>query len=370
MPKWGLAMKEGKVARWLVDQGAQVRAGDELVEIETDKILGSLEASASGLLRRKVAKEDSVVPVAGLLGVIADASVPDPEIDAFIADFQARFVPEEAEREASGPAPETLEVDGRSLRYLRRGEGGEPAVLLHGFGGDLSSWLFNHEALAAHRAVYALELPGHGGSSKRVGSGTLGEFTKTLEEFMDALNLSRLHLAGHSLGGAIGIQFALDHPRRVASLTLIASAGLGTEIDGEYIDQFIRAGRRKELKPQIDKLFADPKLVSRQLVEDILKYKRLDGVEPALRTIADQFFPSGRQAVLLHDRLGELSMPVLVVWGSNDRILPVLHAQQLPQNLMAQILPESGHMVHMEAAAQFNRVVNAFWESRSLADSR
>ena len=115
--------------------------------------------------------------------------------------------------------------------------------------------------------------------------------------------------------------------------------------------------------------FADPKLVSRQMVEDILKYKRLDGVEPALRSIANQFFPEGRQAILLRDRLGELSMPVLVIWGSNDRIVTVSHAQGLPQNVMTQILPESGHMVHMEAAAQFNRVVTSFWKSRDLSGS-
>jgi pyruvate dehydrogenase E2 component (dihydrolipoamide acetyltransferase) len=369
MPKWGLSMKEGKVGRWLIDEGAQVHSGDELLEIETDKILGSLEVSASGILRRKVAGEHSVVPVAGLLGVIADATVPDPEIDAFIAGFQARFVPEEAERETSGAASETIEVQGLSLRYLKRGEGGEPAVLLHGFGGDLDTWLFNQEALAAHRTVYALDLPGHGGSSKRVSSGTIGEFAKIVEGFMDALNLSRAHVAGHSMGGAVGIQFALSHPRRAASLILIASAGLGPDIDGEYIEGFIRADRRKELKPQIEKLFADPKLVGRQMVEDILKYKRLDGVEPALRTIADQFFPGGRQAILLRDRLGKLSMPVLAIWGSNDRIVPVSHAQGLPQNVITQVLPASGHMVHMEAPAQFNRIVTSFWGSTALPGS-
>ena len=69
MPKWGLSMKEGKVAGWLVEEGAEVNAGVELVEIETEKILSTLEAPLSGILHRQVARIEDVVPVGGLLGV-------------------------------------------------------------------------------------------------------------------------------------------------------------------------------------------------------------------------------------------------------------------------------------------------------------
>ena len=191
MPKWGLSMKEGKVGDWLVDEGAEVQMGVEVVEIETEKIANALEAPQAGILRRQVARPGQAVPVVGLVGVIADASVPDSEIDAFIADFQTRFVPEEAKEEVAGPKPETAEVHGQVLRYLRRGEGGDPAILIHGFGGDLNNWLFNHEPLSADRAVYALDLPGHGGSSKNVGNGILVELSRALGGFMDAVGVSK-----------------------------------------------------------------------------------------------------------------------------------------------------------------------------------
>src|SRR5688572_20791373 len=94
MPKWGLSMTEGKIARWLVEEGAEVSAGVDLVEIETEKILSPLEAPAAGVLRRKVAREGDQVPVAGLLAVIADASAPDLQIDIFVTEFQAVLVTE------------------------------------------------------------------------------------------------------------------------------------------------------------------------------------------------------------------------------------------------------------------------------------
>ncbi len=362
MPKWGLSMQEGKVVAWLVEDGESVEPGAEIVEVETEKIAGEIEASETGVLRRVAAVGD-VVPVAGLLGVITPPSVPAAEVDAFIAEFQANFVPPEADGEEAGPRTETVEVAGRTLRFLRQGEdtSGEAAVLLHGFGGDLNNWLFNQGALAAERTVYALDLPGHGGSSKRIASGELEEFRGVVAGFLDAVGIERAHLVGHSMGGAIAIDFALNNPRRVASLVLIASAGLGEEIAGDYIEGFVREGRRRGIKPHLEKLFSNPALVSRQLIDDILKYKRLDGVEAALRTIAGAMFPGGRQAAVLRGRLSELSAPVLVLWGDGDRILPVAHADGLPENVQTRIFGGQGHMAQMEAPAEVNRAIGEFW---------
>ena len=210
MPKWGLSMTEGKVLEWLVNEGAELSVGDEVAEVDTEKINGVVEASVAGILRRRVAAEGDVVPVGGLLGVIAGADVPDADIDAFVADFQASFVPEEAEEEA-GPAPETVTVDAGTLRFLRTGEGGEPLVLLHGFGGDLNTWLFNVEALAADRAVYALDLPGHGGSTKQVGDGELGFLVAALRGFLDSQGIERAHRFEHVIAIGAGYSVTLPH---------------------------------------------------------------------------------------------------------------------------------------------------------------
>jgi pyruvate dehydrogenase E2 component (dihydrolipoamide acetyltransferase) len=363
MPKWGLAMTKGTVVGWLIEEDAEVRPGLELVEIETEKIVSPIEAATSGVLRRKVAREGDVVHVGGLLAVIADPSASDAQIDRDVEEFQASYIPEKADEEVAGPILETADVGGLRIRYLRRGEGAEAAILIHGFGGDLNTWMFNHQDLAINHSVYALDLPGHGSSSKQVGEGTLAGLAEVLGGFLDSIGVSKAHLVGHSMGGAVAAIFALKHPERCLSLTLIASAGLGAEIDGDYIRGFVSAGRRNDLRPQLEKLFADSRLITRQLVDDTLKYKRLDGVESSLRTITSQFCPSDRQVVVLREQISQLSMPVLVVWGAEDRILPGSHALNLPQHVRTEVLPGQGHMVHMEAASKVNAVIRSLWES-------
>jgi pyruvate dehydrogenase E2 component (dihydrolipoamide acetyltransferase) len=363
MPKWGLSMREGALVAWLAEEGAELAPGAEVAEVETEKINGVVESPAAGVLRRRVASVGDVVPVGGLLGVIADASVGDDEIDGFIEEFRATFVPETAEEEG-GPAPEAVSVDGRSIRYLRHGDGPEPVVLIHGFGGDLATWLFNHEALARRsRSVYALDLPGHGGSSKDVGSGTVEELAAAVAGTLDALDLGPVHLVGHSLGGAVAATLAAEHPDRVAALVLVASTGLGPEINGAYLEGFVEAESRRELGPVLELLFADPGLVTRHFVEEVLKVKRLDGVDEALRAIADAVFPGGRQAVSVAALLAATEVPILAIWGDQDRIVPPEHAAALPDHARAEFLGQAGHMAQMEASGDVNRLVDEFLES-------
>jgi pyruvate dehydrogenase E2 component (dihydrolipoamide acetyltransferase) len=359
MPKWGLSMDEGTVVAWHVAEGAAVGRGDEVVDIETPKITNVCESTVSGTLRRRVVQEGTTAPVGALIAVVADAAVPEAEIDTFVERFNAAFTVAAAEAEAEAIGPETVAVDGRAINHLTLGAAdGSPVVLVHGFGGDLNNWMFNQPVLAERHLVTALDLPGHGGSSKDVGAGDLGFLAETLVRFLAALGIERAHLAGHSLGGAVALELALERPETVASLTLVAPAGLGPEIDNGYIEGFIAAGRRKEMKTALETLFADPSLVSRDMVNDVLKYKRLDGVEAALKTIAAAAFPGGRQARVMRDRLPQLSMPAQVIWGRHDRIIPAAQAQGLPGNVAVHLLDGAGHMAHMEAAGEVNRLID------------
>jgi pyruvate dehydrogenase E2 component (dihydrolipoamide acetyltransferase) len=233
-------------------------------------------------------------------------------------------------------------------------------VLVHGFGGDLNNWLFNTEKLAERRRVYALDLPGHGESSKDVGAGDLAAFAAALGGFLDAVGAARAHLVGHSMGGAVALAYALEQPDRVASLTLIAPAGLGDDINPDYIDGFVTAERRRELKGVLELLFADQSHVSRTLVDDVLRYKRLDGVDAALRQVSAAMYPSGRQTTVLAGDLDRLTVPVLAVWGERDRVLPAAQAEPLRARGRVEVLPDTGHSPHMEAANEVNRLLGGF----------
>ncbi len=359
MPKWGLAMDEGMVVDWLVEEGAEVAAGAEVLEIETTKITNVFESPVGGTLRRRVVAEGETVPVGALLGVVADASVTDAEIDAFVERFQADFaVAAEAAAESAALEPETIEAGGHQINYLKSGEG-PPLVLIHGFGGDLNNWLFNQPALSEGHSVYALDLPGHGRSGKAVGEAGMAMLAAVLGGFMDALEIEAAHIVGHSMGGALGLAFALERPERVKSLTLIAPGGLGPEINMGFINGFIEAGRRKEMKAVLELLVADSSLISRDMVNDVLKYKRLDGVEPALRGIAAAIFPGGRQEIAPEGRLAKLSVPAQAIWGREDKILPAKHAEALPKSVSIHLLDKVGHMPHMEAAGEVNRLIAA-----------
>ncbi len=353
MPKWGLSMREGTLAVWHVEEGAEISPGIEIMDVETDKIANVVEAADGGLLRRRVGQEGEVYPVQALLGVLAPESVSDADVDAYIDAFE---MPEIEEDEETGPSYEFAELEVGRIRYTERSGEGTAVILIHGFGGDLDNWLFNIDALAEKARVYALDLPGHGQTTKNVREPGLEAMVDSVIQLMDHLEIKEAHLVGHSMGGLVSGQTALKHPGRVSSLTLICSAGLGDEINADYINGFVSSKSRKELKPKLKALFADESLVSRAMVEDLLKYKRLDGVQAFLENLEKELFSGGQQGVKIATGLSSISCLRQVIWGEKDEVIPVSHAEAVGGAKVTRI-SGAGHMVQMENAAKVNELI-------------
>lgn len=357
VPKWGLAMEEGTLSTWLIAEGAAVAPGQEIAEIETSKIANVLEAQVAGTLRRHVAAEGDVKAVGALIGVVSDADEDDAAIDAFVADIESRFETEEKTGDST-PQPETVSVDGRTMRYLKvAGGDGTPVVLVHGFGGDYLNWMFNQAALAEGRDVYAMDLPGHGGTSKDVGAATLEFLAGSVAGWMDALDLKAVHLVGHSMGAGVALALALANPDRVRSLTSLCGVGFGGTLNSDYVEGFVAAQKRKDMKPVAELLFANGELVTRDLLDDLIAYKRIDGVDAALRLLIDKALDDA-QATALHARLPDLTMPVLAIYGAEDRVVRTPDASAQPAGSI--IVEAAGHMPHLEAAEKVNGHIAAF----------
>jgi pyruvate dehydrogenase E2 component (dihydrolipoamide acetyltransferase) len=363
MPKWGLSMQSGKVVQWLVAEGDTVSRGDELLEIETEKSAGPVEAIQDGLLRRIVAQPGEEIPVGGTLALLAPSDVPDADIDAASAEARAQIAAGVVD-DVGGPMVVTVEVGGRTLSSTVVGDGDDVVVLVHGYGGDKGSWQFVQEPVATGRRVYALDLPGHGASSKDVGDGSLDLLAGAVLGFLDELAIERAHLVGHSLGGAVVVTAAAAAPDRIPSLTLLAPAGFGSPPDAEYLRGFQAAESRRDLKPLLGRLFADDKYVTRQLVEDLLRSKRIDGVAPALETLLGTLLDGDAQAIDCITVLRSLDVPTVILWGSDDRILPVPEAATVEAVATLRLVPGAGHMAHVE---QPDAVVKAIEEAIGAA---
>ena len=355
MPTWGLSMEEGTIVAWLVGEGARTAIGAELVEIETTKIANCVESQQEGVLRRQLVKFGQTVRCGELIGIIATDEVSESAIDDFIAQFP-RVRPALA-RVGENESPDSILMlelpSGGRLRCTTMGNLGSVVVFLHGFGGDSNTWLFNQGRIAEHHLTFAFDLPGHGGSSKRVEEGSVQELAESIRFGLDRLELTRVHLVGHSMGAAVALGLCERQPERIASLSLIAPVAFGAHVDQRYLSDFTSAQRSRDVQRCLTRLFADPKAVRREMVDAVARYKRLDGVTDSLEKIAAGSLrePAPSEiSTTLRTLMGRL----LVLRGKHDSIVS---SGAVPGGARLAALEHSGHMPHMEEPGPVNELL-------------
>lgn len=253
------------------------------------------------------------------------------------------------------------------LHMERSGGSGETLVLLHGFGGDGSTWNTVKAGLSGDLDVITVDLPGHGGSLEAEGRGGAGRMAKAILAGLEAAGIERFHIAGHSMGGAVAALIAMRAPERVKSLTLVAPGGMAPQINADLLERYSRAATSADLRACLDEM-SGPRFVMPQVVIDhFVTLRSRPGALEALAETYRAMFPEGPekgQGVLPSDALAALAMPVAVIWGTGDTVLPCADPQALPASFAFNVLPGLGHMLPEEAPDAIVRVL-----SQALAEA-
>ncbi|WP_324275576.1 alpha/beta fold hydrolase [Blastococcus brunescens] len=262
-------------------------------------------------------------------------------------------------------------VHGHRRAFIRAGEG--PALLLlHGIGNNCQTWAGVIDRLAETHTVIAPDLLGHGNSDKPRGDYSIAAYANGMRDLLSVLDIERATVVGHSLGGGIALQFAYQFPERCQRLAVVGSGGLGPELSaglraatlpGAELVVTALAGVSGPLRLGLQAVERVGRTVGWRRVGDLaeaadalLALKDVEARRAFLRTLRGVVDARG-QAVTALDRLYLAdSVPMLVIWGSRDPIVPAVHAEtvrSLVPSARIEVFDDAGHWPHLDDPERF-----------------
>lgn len=271
---------------------------------------------------------------------------------------------------------EHFTIHGHDRAYVKLGSG--PALLLlHGLACNHTTWAPVIRELAKHYTVIAPDLLGHGESAKPRADYSVAGYANGMRDLITVLGIDKVTVVGHSFGGGVAMQFAYQFPERTERLVLVSSGGLGHEVT-----PFIRAitlpgwehaigvatlpGVRQVGKAALRALHKTNHSATRDLAEvaDIYEALRDPRARYALRRLVTGVIDLRGQVISMRDRAYlTQAMPMLVVWGTEDMVLPVSHTHALEAiapGAVVEIFENSGHFPHKDHPERFVKVLHSF----------
>jgi pimeloyl-ACP methyl ester carboxylesterase len=397
LPRLGETMEEGRIVTWLKQPGDRFRRGEILLEVETDKTVVEVPALQDGVMVEHLAAEAEMIPVDAPIARIEVAgavetraasqpiATPTPAMakpttsrPARTSDGELRASPRarrlardqgvdltaltgtgrngrisgEDVLAANGvkDAPQiaiqvatiagTIQVREWPALGQRRGD----AFLIHGLFADADSYTLVARRLAkGGLRVLAIDLPGHGGSNANATS--LDQLVDTTATTLRALAVGPVRLVGHSLGAMIAAKLAAQGEVELERLLLLAPAGLGKEINADFVDGMIAADNIADLEREITKL--DGGALSATYLAELLS--RIQSRRPMLRDLAASITDEDGQRHSIISDLERVKVPITAIFGLKDRIIPWQHAAQLPARVAVHFMKTAGHMPHWAA---------------------
>jgi pyruvate dehydrogenase E2 component (dihydrolipoamide acetyltransferase) len=362
---------------------AVITADDE--ELSDDDLAALLATTATaatvgGAAAPRVAREARVASrdASGRVNASPAARKLAGELGVDLATVEAtgpggRLTSDDVERaaaamQAAAAAPRTEFVtlaDGSNVYALIAGpaDASETVVFLHGLGGSQSTWANVLGEFADTNRIAALDLPGHGASDKPAPDATdysVAGLANAVGQVLEQLNLAPAVLIGHSLGGATALQLTLERPKLVRGLVLVNSAGLGIDVNEELLDRAEAEPSREEARKLLELFFQDQRFILERGVEDMFAARSVPGADAAIKALAASSFSREGQQVFLTDRLPDIEVPILLIWGEHDRVFPVMHAvaaAEIVPTAWLEVIEGVGHVPQVEAAPAFAAVV-------------
>jgi len=265
-----------------------------------------------------------------------------------------------------------IKLDGYSTHYIEKGEG-EPVILIHGFLYDSYMWNKNIDALADKFKVYAIDLWGFGYSTRDPMDYGYQLYANQLLKFMDALDIQKASLIGQSMGGGTSIFFSVNHRDRVNKLILVDPAGMpnplpliGKITNLPKIGEFLLGLKSDFYRKMVlsTTFIYDKEFVTESYFENVTRFHKIKGtIEILLKILRKQFFHTLSDEI---HRLGEMDVPILIIFGRQDKAVPLERGKEMHNILRGsqlEIFENAGHCPHDEQSQKFNQLAVDFLSS-------
>ena len=271
----------------------------------------------------------------------------------------------------------SLELNGRRVNVLDTGGAGPPLLFLHGWASNWQVFLLNIAAMMNTHRCLAIDLPGFGFSEMPAEPISIQGYARTVDAMCDALGVECVSVVGNSMGGFVGAELALSFGTRVDRLLLVSAAGLSTEYVARTpslaMARVLSAGfphamrfesavvRRPRLRrAAMQFVVRYPEKLSVPLADELVLSSGKPGFVPALKALLEYSY---------RERLAAIEIPVLIVWGRNDLLVPVGDAMRyqrlIGDNARVEVFEDTGHAPMIERPTRFNDLLRGFLAGES-----
>ena len=257
-----------------------------------------------------------------------------------------------------------LKANGLNIRYLEAGDAtaSRHVLFIHGLGSSADRWLDIPDALSLQNLhTMAIDLPGFGLSEKLAVNYTIAEFARSITDFMHAAKIRQASIVGHSLGGYIAAQLAIDHPELVEKLALIDTSGM---LDGPtpLLQQYLEAAMsptKQSVRAVFEQMVADKIRIPEILVDGFIYRISQPGAQAAFKSA----FDSSVNTQIGAEKLGQIRAPTLIVWGMQDTLIPLKYFKIFQESIAGSqtvIVEDAGHAPFAEKPAIVSELLRRF----------